>query len=393
MYIEGELFLSLGGTDETVRVLPPSWSSRVVHLLTFGRGSAQWERESFEPRQLVTSLYEGVLAAGITNVISIAADDEILFRDDRRAPMDLAAAFETLGTYADGADERPATLELVAEHADDVATYILSVNIDRVHPVDRVPVRVHVYGLVRDFDVSLAQGGGYRGTAVSASGRVEGAMRASLRDAEGFRTLVTRVEDGVVELCRRLEQTLRQTLKSRATQASIRVNALRPQQGLEYEATALREGADTVPLLRPYPGLREATFYLRQWLPLLHELGASLTRTTIVDEGGRPVFHINREPIMLAKTTSVLPEGPITEPTGALDVLYFAGNDYEQELRAAHRLSDSSAAQGELAWDQIRARELDVRHEHFGFGLLGAPNSQRAGGRAGSRINLRSLQS
>ena len=365
MYLEAELALAFDRPTERVRVPAPGWGGRVMHLLTLGRTSQVWERESFETSDMANELALALRGAGIEDVVSVSADDELIFLDERRRDHDLTEALDELSRRAQGRPEWPARLELVAEHHDDVATYIIQLLADRVHPLERPPLRLRAYALLRQFDLAASDTAGYRG-ATAPEAQLRDRMVAALSTEAAHAGVVNRARDAMVAVAGKLETSLRNALGTHPSEAAVRSCVVRPQRCLSYADAALPLELDRMPPFGGYPGMREATYYLRLWLPLLRGARATVRRTLFVDEGGRPVFHIHDEPLDVAGTEATRPGGDIAAPLGVADAVFFAGNDYEERLRVAAAFPVDDPAAGDAAWEAIRLREIGYAHTKMG---------------------------
>ena len=365
MYLEAELALAFDRPTERVRVPAPGWGGRVMHLLTLGRTSEVWERESFETSEMTAQLAQALRAANIDNVVSVSADDELIFLDERRRDHDLSEALDELTGRSAGRPEWPARLEVVAEHQDDIATYVIQLLADRVHPLDRPPLRLRAYALLRRFDLATSDTGSYRGTAPQET-QLRDRMVAALASAAAHAGVVNTARDAMVAVAGRLETALRGALGTHPSEAAVRCCIMRPRRYVSYADAALPLELDRMPPFRGYPGMREATYYLRLWLPLLRSAQATVQRTLFVDEGGRPVFHIQDEALDVASTDATLPGGDITAPLGVADAAFFAGNDYEERLRMAAAFPVGEPAAGDAAWEAIRLREIGYAHTKMG---------------------------
>jgi hypothetical protein len=377
MFLEASLGLAFRRSAEVVRVPAPTLVGRALHLLTLGQTGEAWERETFDAAEMIRSLADALRDAGVTNLISAAVDDEIVHRDERREAGDLDPVLRAIARRCEE-DEGPLRLELVAEHHDEVGTYLVLVSADRVHPVERLPLRIQVYALIRAFDVTTLTSEGYRGTPGRVGDRLEQKMLEMIGSPSGLTTVVGPLEARLVELCRRIEQGLRERLDTYPTEEVLLCCAIRPRAAIAWESTRERNENHPIAPLRPYPGMREATLYLFAWLGVLTRVGAKINRTLILDEAGRPVLHIGHEAADLARTQAFVPGQSIAQSPGALDVVCFAGHDYEQELREGGRMTPSEGEHGEAMWKLIRERELGVMPE--------VPHAQRLGPSANAGI-------
>ncbi len=367
MFLEATLSLSFDQRTECVTVPAPTAVGRLLHTLTFGQLGLEWERETFEATDMLRQLRAALADAGLTNVVSVALDDEIVYLDERRKDRDLDPVMAELVKHSRQVAEFPVRLELVTELEDEVGTYFIQLTADRVHPVDQSPLRLRVYALLRELDVTRLPADGYRDSLGAVSRRVERYMLQRMQTPEGYRQLVAPLEIRLGELCKKLEASLRVRLKTHGTRASVLPCVLRPREALEFEKTGTRDETTAAPIFRAYPGVREATYYLRLWLSVLRSLRAKISETLVVDEAGRPVLHVAKEPLALAETDALVPGESIAAPTGVFDLMYFAGNDYAEELAREHRLSSSDPAEGERAWDVVRTRQMGVEHRYIGF--------------------------
>ncbi|MEM6990372.1 MAG: hypothetical protein AAF721_07745 [Myxococcota bacterium] len=366
MFLEAEVSLAFNRPTARVRVAAPSWGGRVLHWLTLGRASQIWERESFEPEEIVARLTRALAAAGIDDVVSVSADDEVVYYDERRVDEDMQLAMERLRSAAADQTDGPARIEVVAEHFTDDAHFVIQLVGDRVHPLDTPPIRLRVFALFRDLNLTHAGDVGYRGAATP-----ERAMRqrmlTKLGTPDAYQHSVESLRAAMLPFCESLERALREHLETHPAQAYTRCSVVRPRNDATPQNVPTRSGLENAPLFRGYPGHREATYYLRVWLKLLQLADAEVRRTLFVDEGGRPIFHIQDEPVRVAKSAALTSGGDITDALGVVDALYFAGNDYESELRAGLRIPTSDAPAGEAAWELIRAREIGVKHIYLGL--------------------------
>ncbi|MBV1859125.1 MAG: hypothetical protein KUG77_11995, partial [Nannocystaceae bacterium] len=135
-----------------------------------------------------------------------------------------------------------------------------------------------------------------------------------------------------------------------------------PESSLTFDDYELRGHAADPALFRPYPGLREATYYLHLWSQVLTVARGAVSHTLVVDTRGRPVLHIGDEAVDLTDNLALSPEGTVTHLGGTLDVVYFSGNDYEDDLREAGCIAPSEAIESDAAWRLVRHRELGVKH-------------------------------
>lgn len=378
MFLQADLGLSFQRLGTTVRVPPPSPVGKLLHWLTLGTTGEPWEREAFVPEAMIRSLATALADAGLTDLVSAACDDAVVYLDQRRRDDDLAPVLDRIAKEAGTGDgDTPTVLELVAQTRDEVGDYVIQLTAERLHPVDRCPIRIRIYALLRAFALggetgrSEARRGEARRDRAHGVGRREAlmaTMRQTIRSPDGFEPLVAALDTRLLALCERIEGSVRAHLQTHETQALRLCCAVRSRETRQPDAVRPPISAEVIPVLRGYPGLVDAAFYLQCWLSVLTELGAEIRKTLIVDEAGHPVLHIGDEAAKLGTTRAYVPQGSITDAPGALDVVYFGGSDYEDELRRGGRISESEVLlAGEPAWKLIRERELGVKAKYRGL--------------------------
>ncbi len=369
MFLQASLDLSFTRLSTSVRVPPPTAVGRVMHWLTLGRTGDPWEQEDFEAPQMIRALAGALDDAGLTDLVSAAADDRIVYLDLERKDADLAPTMEALASQAEGA-QPPVRLELVAEFHDEVGTYLVQLAAQRVHPQGECPLQIQVFAVLGVFDVTRTNASNPR--EASPTRALERTMLQVLRANGGIDPLVSSLEQRLVAICERIEASVRARLDTYSATATILSCAVRPPERIRYEDFHPPIDAERLPILRGYPGLRAASFHTNSWLRVLTHLGAQITKTLIVDPRGRPVFHVGEEPARLGTTKAYCPGESIAGSAGALDIVYFAGNDYEQELRDEGCLRADEGLAGEPAWTLIREREYGVKPKYDGRTSLSA---------------------
>lgn len=386
MFLQADLGLSFQRLGTTVRVSPPSPVGKLLHWLTLGTTGEPWEREAFVPEAMIRSLAAALADAGLTDLVSAACDDAVVYLDRRRRDDDLAPVLDRIAKKAAaGGGDTPVVLELVAQTRDEVGDYVIALTAERLHPVDRCPIRIRIYALLRAFGLGGEAGRGEtrgeeagrdRARAVGRREALMATMRQTIRSPDGLEPLIAALDARLLALCERIEGRVRAHLQTHETQALRLCCAVRPREARQPHAVRPPISADVIPVLRGYPGLADAAFYLQCWLSVLTDLGAEIRKTLIVDEAGRPVLHIGDEPVKLGTTRAYVPQGSIADAPGALDVVYFGGSDYEDELRRGGRIAPSEALlAGEPAWKRIRERELGVKAKYRGLAAMQAASA------------------
>ncbi len=361
MYLEASLFLAFDEATDVVRIPRPTVGGRLLQVLSLGLVGQTWERERVGAADLLRELAAGVRDAGVTDLVSASIDGVERYRDEIGKDGDLAPVLEQLAADARTAGSDFANLvELVATWGDDVGTYVIQILTRRTHPIDTPPIQVRVYALAAQLDARQV-GAGYRG-ARSVSLAVRDRVIERLFRDKTPRAVLGPLGEGLERLCDRLERGLRARLHTHASDAIVLACMVRPRQTLALELVQPAGGPLDPALFRPHPGFREATYYLRVWGDAMTQARATLRRTLVVDERGRPILHVGDEPLDLSETDALRPGLDLASLQGPLDLAWFAGNDYEDALRAAGCLQPSAEPDPDAAWREVRHRELGVRH-------------------------------
>lgn len=360
MFVEASLFFSFDDSNGREDTMAPSLADRLLQLLSFGQVRGRWVRERIDPADLFEQLAGALSSAGLTDLVSATVDGETVYRDQSNRDLDLAPTLAALHEAAATAgDEHGAQLELVARTQDDVGTYVVQLLARRVHTVDTPPIQLRIYGLLREFDVRGATGG-YRDGGGSIRTRLYDRIMRRLVSARSHDVVMGPLGEHLLALARRIEEKVRLHLRTDQTDAVLLPCIVRPQAQVEYEQHQRRDDLADAALFRG--AFADATYYLTLWSSALTELRATVERTLIVDDSGRPIVHIAREPVDLAHVKALVPDGDITTLGATLDIAYFGGNTFHDELVAASCIAPSEEEDCSHAhWQTIRHRELDVR--------------------------------
>ena len=173
--------------------------------------------------------------------------------------------------------------------------------------------------------------------------------------------MVGPLADSLLVLARRVEENVRLHLQTDQTRAVLLPCIVRPREVVAFDLFQRRDNEMDTAVFRG--GFGDATYYLTLWSSALTELRATLKNTLVVDDSGRPVIHIADEPVQLGEGVQALvPGGDLGNLGGALDVAYFGGCDFHDELVAGSCISPTDRqACSQEHWRTIRHRELDVR--------------------------------
>lgn len=373
MFLEATLGLTFKQVSKLVRTPAPTVTGQVLHWLTIGYASEQWEKEAFDPAQMIRSLAAGLRDAGLSNLVSAAADEEIVYLDKNQDDDDLEPILEGMAARIAENPDALVHLELVAEYRDEVGTFIVEVTAEQLHPQGRCPVRIRAYALIGALDVRNLDASGYRGATGSVLEAVERRVADLLRTPKAADSLVGSVKARLEQLCERIEAAVRARLDTYPEKAVVLCCAVRPRHRIEFGETRTTFEPHVTPVLRSYPGLPESAFYLRVWLDVLSQLRAEISGTALLDEVGHPIMYVGTEAAQLGTTQAYRPGQSIAGAPGALDIVYFAGHDYEDDLRAGSRIgSEERPLQGEPAWKQIRELEFGYCHRFAGADPMAA---------------------
>ncbi len=369
MYLEASLYLSFDKPTKTYRVARPQFAGGLLRVLSLGVLADAWEREAIKPAALVRRLARAFRQAGITNLVSLTVDDIPHYHDHLDKDDDLEPVLGRLEADAQAAGPDFASLlELVATVRGEQGLFVVQVTARRTHPIDTPPIQVRVYALLGEFDVG-ALADASRGVETVAT-RLKTHMLRRVHEAKTPQALVGGLAEELRELCERLEDSLRSALSTHRAQEIILGCVVRPAAARAFDEHQLVGTSADPALFRAHPGFREATYYLQLWGSLLTLARARISHTLVVDPRGRPVLHVGDEALDLTDNPALAPQSPWSSLGSTLDLVYFSGNDYEDELRAARCLSPSESLDGDAAWRVVRTRELGVKHRPTPGGRL-----------------------
>ena len=152
MYFNGQL--AIDPSEETLveKVRPTKVFGRMLYYLTAGGLSDRAEQETFTAVAILQQLNMALRSMGVTNIVRLTKDQYDFYFDEQGLEDDLKDAMEQFQMETDYYEsELFEALYLVVEHADQEMTYLIEIEIDRLHPPDVYPITITVNGTANDF--------------------------------------------------------------------------------------------------------------------------------------------------------------------------------------------------------------------------------------------------
>jgi len=333
----------------SLEVPPRSRLRRLLTALTGGWQEVSNDQELLVGAVLLQCLQEGLVAAGVDDIVRLGRDGELLYHDQRGQAADLDAAMAQAQAPRGAGFEQ---LRMVMQHQDDALHLIVDLHISRVYPADGIPIRGYVHGFMREFDMrSMPMGRG-------------GDPKATLTDALRTRLMQSGVLDGHQSIpagftatVARLAGALQQALPGARVSHHARAVMVMPRQvyGDPSQLPARDEPDAMAPFLGD-PGFREIVFHAYQWGSLCHAHELRLRHLLLVDEAGRPVVGIGDEPLTARQMPALVPGQPF-ESMPSHDVVFFTGHDRDAEVRGAQLVPQDAKRSGLDARLQLREHE------------------------------------
>ncbi len=368
MYFEAEILIDPSDIA-SLEVPPRSRLRRLLTALTGGWQEVSNDQELLVGAVLLQCLQEGLLAAGIDDIVRLGRDGELLYHDQRGRAGDLDAAVAQAQAPSGTGFEQ---LRMVMQHSDEALHLIVDLHVSRVYPADGIPIRGYVHGFMRELDLrrmALGRGG-------DAKALLTDALRTRLMQSpvlDGHRS----VPAGFKAAAARIADALQQALPGARVSHHARALMMMPRQVYGDPAQlTVREEPDAMAPFLCDPGFREIAFYAYQWGSLCHAHELRLRHILLVDEAGRPIVGVGDEPLMARKMPALVP-GQRFESMPSHDVVFFTGHDRDAEVRGAQLVPLDAERSG------LDARLLLREHEQrtlSGYVPVATPRSRATAG-------------
>ncbi len=230
---------------------------------------------------VLQEVYLAVRSLGITNVVRLAKDEEVIYDDVEGRERDLKDALRAFVKSVRPTDGVVLSeLSLLMEHPGDGLHYALDFRIERSARRGRFPLTVTVNGQISA--LALGQGSGRGPEAVE---ELRARLASALASQEAHDRLVARHRATFDAFVGTLAGALREQVGAEAASPETGVVVIDSGGRIERPEDVPRGGCGG-PVFAGHPGLRDRTFYAWLWSDLCRDLGIECRGCRVVDRLG-----------------------------------------------------------------------------------------------------------
>ena len=339
MYFNGQLAIDPSQETLVEKVRPTKVFGRMLYYLTAGGLSDREEQETFTAVAILQQLNMALRSMGVTNIVRLAKDQYDFYFDEQGLEDDLKAIMEQFHMETDYYEsELFEALYLVVEYADRELTYLIEIEIDRLHPPDVYPITITVNGTANDF----AQQPG------ESADNLRQRMEPVFQVQDAYERFQRRKEAHFSHFISRLNQAVATYIKCDDVRQSLDTRVIRPREPVDRpeQLQDRRTGADTPPLFHGYHGFDAFFLYAWMWSSMSFHHNIHYHDVSVVDEQGQTVFDVGAAGFHAGESNTLNPEADFESPS-ASDVEYHADHSYQDGLDQTGSVQEASAESGE----------------------------------------------
>jgi hypothetical protein len=152
MYFASKLAIDPSSVTDIKTIKPDKAFAKILNIITAGGFNKKEEHETYTAISIMQQFNIIFRKMGITNVVHIAQDEIDFYLDEEGKKDDLKEALESFKLNTDEVESSLfKQLKLVVEHEDANFTYLIQLEIKRIHNVGEYPIEIKVNGMLKDF--------------------------------------------------------------------------------------------------------------------------------------------------------------------------------------------------------------------------------------------------
>jgi hypothetical protein len=332
MFLKGTIAVDPSQETRIDIIQPTKVFGRILHVLTGGASTEKEERETFTAFSILQQLNVSLRSMGINNIVRLAKDKYDFYLDTEGRVDDLKNAMDSYLEKVDSIEfDMFEELLLVLEHKDDQFSYLVEINISRVHKVNEKPIRIGVSAYATDFESSGSD----------AAEKLKTRMKETFKDQVSYDGFIERKRASFATFMSSLEMEIRKFIHCDAIKNDIRLKLIRPKKRVTSKSS-IPTTVETSPSY--YYGFADHLYYSYLWADLCHHNNIHCSSLDIVDENGADVMSIDAAGFDAGDGDTLNPEADFEAPaTGAENV--HEGSEYDADLKdfAMHSSGSESA--------------------------------------------------
>lgn len=292
-----------------LRRRPTKGFRRFAEIMTGNLLSKQEEHETFTALSIMQEINIVLRSIGVADVVKFSKDDQTLYDDSTSSSSDdIGIAMDSLSREANYSQHSFHKLSLLLEHHLETLALIIEIRILKVHSVGVFPIQIAINGLDADM-----QSNGGRDTL---SERLDQVF-ASQQSYDDYVESKKAEFDGFVK---RMEEAFRGRMRIENLHSRVYANIVRPalkpsgDRRNNSNAPNSAEDASSPPIMQRYDSGSDSMMYLWLWSSMMHSNNTHCRNSTIVTEGGQPVFSVGDEGFSAGIGSTMDPDAPFEPP-------------------------------------------------------------------------------
>jgi len=308
MYFSATMTIDPGQLSQ-LRRKPTKGFRRFAELLTGNLLSSQEEHETFTALSIMQEINVVLRSIGVADVVKFTKDDLILYDDSVSSNSDdIGVAVDSLSRGTNLSSESFQKLSLLLEHHLDTLALIIEIRILKVHSIGVYPIQIAVNGL--DAELQSVEAG------VSLNERLDQVFGSQ----QSYDDYVETKKAEFDEFLNRLEEAFRGRMRIDSLHSRVYTNIVRP--GLEPSGhrspanggSNSADSASNPPMMQRYDNRSDSLMYLWLWSSMMHSNNTHCRNSTIVTEGGQPVFSVGDQGFDAGAGSTMEPDVPFEPP-------------------------------------------------------------------------------
>jgi len=343
MYLSSEFRIDPSLLTEINLVKPTKGFAKMAFYLTGGLAKEKEEQETFAAVSILQQINISLRAIGVTNIIRLSKDDEVLYEDKEGKEDDFKEAIDKVGErMAETNVDLFTTLSLILEHSDEDLVYVIEILINRTHGVGEYPIVVKLNGLANEFGVRAKKAD--RQTATAVKRRLKQEVFGSQEQYDVFvEKTRAKFESFVNGFQKAICDHMQVDHVDKPTDKDGRwsdVSLIRPN-GRVKSLRDLPNNFYHDPVFYGLPGMETAFFYAWIWSELCHDNNINCHDCWIVDENGADVLEVGDSGFDAGVVDTLNPDAEFTVPNEG-DVTTYGENEYAEQSSYTPEPSDVS---------------------------------------------------
>jgi len=267
------------------RKAPTKMFAKLLHSLTSGLTSEKEKHQTFTAISMLQEINIALRQANINNIVRLAKDGNDFYYDAHGRDNDLAEAMKEFKINTDALSGTLFNdLYLVLEHDDGQLRYLIEIDIQRVHKVDELPIKINVSGVIKALEAKSGE------TPEQLSQRL-GQLFCNSQDFDKFTNRNRLIFDRFTQS---LEQQFRMSIRCEDVKLETKPQVLRVKESHSSFANK-RKSAPTVH--QGYPGWDGFAMYSLCWMGMMSSLNVQAQDMDVISESSEVLLSIGEEGI------------------------------------------------------------------------------------------------